>query len=78
MGLLIAAADRMRIELACAVCLIHHANASGTRERGSTALRAAVDTMLSMTAADDLLTLHCEKQKDAAPLVDPDQARAGW
>ena len=67
MGLLIASADRIRREVKTAVCLVHHTNKSGSSARGSGAFVAAVDTMLHLTAADDLLTLTCEKQKDAAP-----------
>lgn len=45
----------------CSVLLVHHANAFGSRERGSTALRAAVDTMCHMTKG----ALVCDKQRDA-------------
>jgi hypothetical protein len=45
----------------CSVLLVHHANAFGSRERGSTALRAAVDTMCHMTKS----ALVCDKQRDA-------------
>jgi len=68
MGALIAGADRIRNELGCAVLLVHHTNKSGESERGSTALRGAVDTLLSLKMTDDgTVRLSCEKQKDAAP-----------
>ena len=68
MGLLIAGADRIRAELGCAVLLVHHTNKSGESERGSTALRGGVDTLLKLKKNDEgTLTLECEKQKDAAP-----------
>lgn len=67
MGLLIQGADRIRHELGCAVLLVHHTNKSGESERGSTALRGAVDTLLKLKKNDEgTITLECEKQKDAA------------
>ena len=66
-GMLIAGCDLIRQQTGAAVQLIHHANKSGAAERGSSALRAACDTMLSLERVDDLLTLSCEKQKDSEP-----------
>lgn len=68
MGLFIVGADRIRKELQCAVLLVHHSNKSGESERGSTALRGAVDVLLFLKMADDgSLKLSCEKMKDSAP-----------
>jgi hypothetical protein len=67
MGTAIAACDRLRTALDCAVLLIHHTRRDGANERGSTALRGAADTMLAVTVADDVVTLACDKQRDAAP-----------
>lgn len=71
MGLLIAAADRIREEVGSAVLLIHHMNANGERERGSTALRGAVDTFMTLKPSEEgYLVLKCEKQKDQAEFDD--------
>lgn len=67
MGLFIHGADRIREETGAAVLLVHHMNASGERERGSTALRGAVDTMVKLAFEDRVLRLSCEKQKDSLP-----------
>jgi hypothetical protein len=67
MSSFIAGADRIRTETGATVLLLHHMNAGGERERGNTALRGACDTMMFVKAEGDLLTLTCEKQKDAAP-----------
>jgi hypothetical protein len=67
MGTAIAACDRLRTALGCAVLVIHHTRRDGANERGSTALRGAADTMLAVTVADDVITLACDKQRDAAP-----------
>jgi predicted transcriptional regulator len=66
-GKAIAGADRLRQEFGCAVLLVHHTGKNGDQERGSSALRAAADAMLKLTADDGALTLSCEKMKDAAP-----------
>ena len=63
----VASLDRIGRETGAMRLVLHHATKAGGVERGSTALRGAVDTMLSLTLVDDLLTLACEKQKDAEP-----------
>jgi len=65
-GKLIAGADRLRKKLDCAVLLVHHTTKKGDAERGSSALRGAPETMMSVDLDSGLLTLTCEKQKDAA------------
>ena len=70
MGLAIHGADIVRRELGCAVLLIHHTNASGDRERGSTALRGAVDVLMSLRNDERGITLKCEKSKDSEPFDD--------
>lgn len=54
-------------ELKCAVVLVHHSNKAGNAERGSSALRGAMDFMIeirriSETSAKGLM--HCAKLKD--------------
>jgi len=65
MGRYVAAADRIRRALRCTVNLIHHSARSGGNIRGSTSLPAALDTEIRAERDHELLTLHCEKQKDA-------------
>ena len=55
----------LRDTLGCAIVLIHHANKSGTSERGSSALRASCDTVLRAQKVGHAYTLACEKLKDA-------------
>jgi hypothetical protein len=66
MGLLIDGVDRIGRELGSAVLLVHHTPARDpTRERGSSSLRAACDTMMILVDSPrDGLVLRCEKQKD--------------
>jgi hypothetical protein len=65
MGNAIQLVDRIREELTAAVMLVHHTNAGGERERGSTALRGAADVMLALTQQDGCIVMECAKQKDA-------------
>jgi hypothetical protein len=62
--------DRVRHETGAAVLIVHHTGVNESRERGSTALRASCDAMFSLSPADDLLKLTCEKQKDDEPFSD--------
>lgn len=55
-----------RKELGCATVLVHHANKAGTSERGSTALRGAMDCVLRAEKAGKAFTLRVEKLKDGA------------
>ena len=51
-------------ELNATVLLIHHTGWDESRERGSSVLRAAADTVLSQKEDDGVIVLTCEKQKD--------------
>jgi|GEM_PF-3253723 len=54
-------------ELGCAVILVHHTNKSGTGERGSSALRGAMDFMIEIKKQSDTETraiMSCSKLKD--------------
>lgn len=64
MSLLVAAVDRVRRETGATVLLIHHTNKTGKAERGSIALRGAVDMLMSVTRTEDTVTLQCLKMKD--------------
>lgn len=70
MGMAMAACDELRARTKALVALLHHTKKDSTVERGSSALRGAVDTILTLQEdADDrgLLTLTCERQKDTEP-----------
>lgn len=73
-------------ELGCAVLLIHHSNKAGTGERGSSALRGAMDVLIEFKPAAGKFAMSCEKLKDA-PAWKPqtfslielgDSARVWW
>ncbi len=66
-GRLISGADYLRKQLACAVLLVHHTTKKGDAERGSSALRGAPETMISIETGSGIMTVTCEKQKDAEP-----------
>ncbi|BDG62321.1 AAA family ATPase [Caldinitratiruptor microaerophilus] len=66
-GLANAGVDRIRHETGAAVLIVHHSGKQGTQERGSSALRAAADTMIELTDDEGAITLSCTKQKDAEP-----------
>ena len=54
-------------ELGCAVIIVHHTNKGGTAERGSSALRGAVDFMIEITKPAETgtnATMTCSKLKD--------------
>lgn len=54
-------------ELGCAVILVHHTNKGGTSERGSSALRGAMDFMIEIKKSSDTGTnavMSCSKLKD--------------
>lgn len=53
--------------LGCAVILVHHTNKSGSIERGSSALRGAMDFMIKIgknSDTDTYAVMSCEKLKD--------------
>ena len=54
-------------ELKCAVVLVHHSNKAGNAERGSSALRGAMDFMIEVKRISETGTkgmIHCAKLKD--------------
>jgi DNA-binding transcriptional ArsR family regulator len=53
--------------LGCAVMLIHHSNRAGTGERGSGAMRGAMDFMIECKkVSEGKFSMHCAKLKDGA------------
>lgn len=66
MGRVLATMKEAQKALGCAVLLVHHTNKSGSAERGSSALRGAMDTMISLTQVGTKWAIYCEKLKDGA------------
>src|SRR5262245_2170784 len=65
-GIIVAHLDRIRRAAGSCVLVVHHAGkdiANGAR--GSTALRAAVNTELEVAGTDDQIMVKVTKQKDA-------------
>lgn len=63
----ISSVNRIMQELSCAVMLVHHTGHQAIRERGSSVLRAASDSMIQLSDEDDLIRYECAKSKDAKP-----------
>lgn len=70
MGRFVAGADRIRQEFKSTVIVVHHTRLDGERERGNTAFRGAADTMCAVERKNGVITLKCNKQKDAEEFVD--------
>jgi len=71
MGKVITGCDRIRRATGASVVLVHHSGKNGETERGSSALRGAVDTALAVSRAEDGgVIVSCEKQKDEARFED--------
>lgn len=79
---------KLRDALGCAVVLVHHAGKNGMSERGSSALRASMDTVLRSTKTGRTFTLTCEKLKDGEAwpsksfaletVAETDSVRVAW
>ncbi len=70
MSTLVANVDRIRESTLATALLLHHTNAAGERERGSTVLRGAADTLMIVRKDEDgLISVACEKQKDSNPFA---------
>ncbi len=65
MSRLIATIDRVRATTNATVLLVHHTRKDSELERGSSALRGGVDTLIFCQEGDDGRQLVCQKQKDA-------------
>lgn len=57
-------AQRWRTSLKATVLLNHHTNATGSRERGHTAMRGAADFMIALTPVDDVVHVESSKQRN--------------
>ena len=60
-------AQRWRTSLKATVLLNHHTNATGSRERGHTAMRGAADFMIALTPVDDVVHVESSKQRNGPP-----------
>lgn len=68
MGIVVKHADRIREAFGATVLLVHHTGHSNQeRERGSSVLRGAADTMLLLSEKNGTLELSCKKQKELEP-----------
>ena len=67
MGLFVHRAERLRSATAGCVLVVHHQGRNGEHMRGSTALEGAATTIMRVSKDEDLVTVECAKQKDAAP-----------
>jgi hypothetical protein len=65
MNYILESLDIIRRETGATVVAVHHTNAGGLRERGSTVIRGGMDVMLEVSKDDDLIVLSCAKMKDA-------------
>lgn len=66
MGLFVEALEHLRRATRANVNVIHHTNRQGEL-RGSSSLRAGLDTVVEVKRDDDLVTITCDKQKGMAP-----------
>jgi hypothetical protein len=69
-GLVIQALDYLKEELGCSVIVVHHTGKTGETERGSSALRGAVDALYKVVKNGRGSLLTCEKAKDAEEFPD--------
>jgi hypothetical protein len=68
MGKVVAAADAIRAATGACVLLVHHSGKNDENgARGSSALRAAMDTEIKVSMNGDEITVKVTKQKNAAP-----------
>ena len=65
MGELVRACDAIRERYGCAVVLVHHAGHNQDRARGSSAIKAALDTEISATKDGQVITLASTKAKES-------------
>src|ERR687884_77107 len=75
MGLFLDGVERISKEWGAHVLLLHHTGKTGETERGTSALRGYVQTMLKLVGDDGLATLSCDKQKDGAAPFQPHALR---
>jgi len=67
MSELVRACDNIKQRYGCAVVLIHHAGHNQDRARGSSAIKAALDTEISASKDGEVITVQCTKSKEGEP-----------
>ena len=60
--------DRIRIHTGCTILIVHHTGKNASLgARGSSSIYAAMDTSLEIAKQEMIMTVTCDKQKDAPP-----------
>jgi hypothetical protein len=76
MGMVLKACRLANEQLGCAIILVHHTNKGGTSERGSSALRGAMDFMIKIERPEKGIgtnaRMFCSKLKDGEQWRDQD------
>ncbi len=62
---IIAGCSDLSERMGLAVLLVHHTNKEGREPRGSSSLRASVETLIRLTRIDDAIEVECLKSKDS-------------
>lgn len=70
MGVWVAQLERLRATTRACVIVVHHQGRTGEHMRGSTAMEGAATTVIQVSKDEELVTVRCLKQKDAAPFDD--------
>jgi hypothetical protein len=66
-GIILSNMRKIRNAFKCTVIVLHHLNATGLRERGSSALKAGLDTVITLKTDNDGIKMECAKQRTAQP-----------
>jgi AAA domain len=64
MGAYVRAAEAIRDAFGCVVIIVHHCGYDDTRPRGHSSLPGAVDAQLSVTRAEEIITVTVEMMRD--------------
>ena len=63
----VAAIGELRAATGATVLTVHHTGHDTSRERGNTALKGAMDTVVKVKQDDETITVSCDKQREAVP-----------
>jgi hypothetical protein len=66
MGMFVQRIEALRVVTGACVLVVHHQGRSGEHMRGSTALEGAATTIVKVKKDADMITVECQKQKDAS------------
>jgi len=72
MGVFVDHVEQVRKATGACVLVVHHEGRAGEHMRGSTAIEGAATSIIRAAKEDDLITMSCVKQKDAADFEDFD------